>query len=101
MKRLWGRKVSDIAFGELLEKIRWQAEKRVKEVGIIDRWEPTTSVCHQCSSKVELELRDREWTCSDCNTHHDRDLNAAINVCKVGASTFEVGDVRLALASCL
>ena len=99
MKRLWGRKVSDIAFGELLEKIKWQAAKRVKEVGIIDRWQPTTSVCHICSEKSELALRDRNWTCHTCNTHHDRDINAAINICKVGASTFEVKGVRPAVAS--
>ena len=101
MKCLWGRKVSDIAFGELLEKIKWQAAKRVKEVGIIDKWQPTTSVCHVCDRRVELELRDRTWTCSYCHTCHDRDINAAINICKVGASTFGVEDVRLATASVL
>ena len=101
MKRLWGRKVSDIAFGELLEKIKWQTDKRLKEVGIIDKWQPTTSVCHVCNTRVELELRDRTWTCSYCNTHHDRDINAAINICKVGASTFGVEDVRLATARVL
>ena len=95
MKRLWGRKVSDIAFGELLQKIKWQATKRVKEVGIIDKWQPTTSVCHVCSEKVDLQLSDREWTCHNCKTHHDRDTNAAINILKVGASTFGVEDVRL------
>ena len=95
MKRLWGRKVSDIAFGELLEKIKWQAAKRVKQVGIIDKWQPTTSVCHVCSQRVDLQLSDREWTCQSCNTHHDRDINAAINILKVGASTFGVEDVRL------
>ena len=101
MKRLWGRKVSDIAFGELLEKIKWQAHKRLKRVGIIDRWQPTTSVCHVCSEKVDLELRDRVWTCHVCNTHHDRDINAAMNVFKVGASTFGVEVVRLSQGSVL
>ena len=99
MKRLWGRKVSDIAFGELLQKIKWQAEKRAKEIGIIDKWEPTTSVCHICDTRVALQLRDRHWTCNHCNTCHDRDENAAINICKVGASTFGVEGVRLAIAS--
>ena len=99
MKRLWGRKVSDIAFGELLEKIMWQAHKRGKEIGIIDRWAPTTSVCHICLTRVDIALRDRTWTCSHCNTHHDRDLNAAINICKVGASTFGIEGVRLATVS--
>ena len=101
MKRLWGRKVSDLAFGELLKKIKWQATKRVKAVGIIDRWQPTTSVCHVCSQRVALELRDRQWTCQSCHTHHDRDINAAINILKVGASTFGVEDVRLPQGSIL
>ena len=101
MKRLWGRKVSDIAFGELLQKIKWQATKRMKQVGIINKWQPTTSVCHVCSEKVNLQLRDREWTCHNCTTHHDRDTNAAINVLKVGASTYGVEDVRLPSGSVL
>ena len=101
MKRLWGKKVSDIAFGELLEKIKWQAQKRVKQGGIIDKWQPTTSVCHVCSERVNLELSDREWTCHSCNTYHDRDLNAAINILKVGASTFGAEDVRLPQGSVL
>ena len=99
MKRLWGRKVSDIAFGELMQKIKWQGEKRCKEVGLIDKWEPTTSICHTCGTRVELQLRDRTWICEHCNSHHNRDLNAAINICKVGASTFEVEGVRLAIVS--
>lgn len=99
MKRLWGRKISDIAFGELMQKIKWQAEKRCKEVGLIDKWEPTTSVCHACETRVELQLRDRTWICEHCNSHHNRDINAAINICKVGASTFEVEGIRLAIVS--
>ena len=100
MKRLWGRKVSDIGFYAFLEKVKWQAKKRGKRVACIDQWKPTTSVCHVCDMRVSLELRDRTWTCNHCKTHHDRDINAAINILKVGASTFGVENVRLAIASC-
>ena len=99
MKRLWGRKVSDIGFYEFLQKLKWQAKKRGKRVECIDQWQPTTSVCHICDKRVSLELSDRTWTCEHCNTHHDRDINAAINILKVGASTFGVENVRLAIAS--
>ena len=99
MKRLWGRKVSDIGFYAFMQKLKWQAKKRGKRVECINQWQPTTSICHICDARVCLELSDRTWTCEHCNTHHDRDINAAINILKVGASTFGVGDVRLAIAS--
>ena len=50
MKRLWGRKVSDLAFGDFLLKMRWQAKKRGKRVETIGRWEAT--VCHQCGKST-------------------------------------------------
>ena len=99
MMRLWGRKVSDLAFGNFMQKIRWQADKRCKRVEIIDRWTATTPLCHVCGQKQAfIDLKVREWRCG-CGLTHDRDLNAAINILKVGTSTFEVGDVRLAIAS--
>ena len=99
MKRLWGRKVCDIGFYAFLQKVKWQAKKRGKRVECIDQWTPTTSVCHVCDTRVSLELSDREWACKHCKTDHDRDVNAAINILKVGASTFGVEGVRLAIAS--
>ena len=100
MKRLWGRKVSDIGFYAFLEKVKWQAKKRGKRVETIGRWEATTPVCHQCGQKhLFIDLNVREWYCHNCKIHHDRDVNAAINILKVGASTFGVEGVRLAIAS--
>lgn len=100
MKRLWGCKVSDLAFGEFLEKMKWQAKKRGKRVETIGRWETTTPVCHSCGQKhLFIDLSVRDWYCHSCKIHHDRDINAAINILKVGASTFGGEGVRLAIAS--
>ena len=100
MKRLWGRKVSDLAFGDFLLKMKWQAKKRGKRVETIGRWETTTPICHNCGQKhLFIELKDRDWYCHNCKIHHDRDVNAAINILKVGVSTFGVEGVRLAIAS--
>ena len=99
MKRLWGRKVSDIGFYGFYQKLKWQAKKRGKRVECIDPWQPTTSMYHICNARVSLELGDRTWTCEHCKTHHDRDINAAINILKVGASTFGVENIRLAISS--
>ena len=100
MKRLWGRKMSDLAFGEFMLKMQWQAKKRCKRVETIGRWESTTPICHQCGQKhLFIDLDVRYWYCDSCKLHHDRDVNAAINILKVGASTFGGEGVRLAIAS--
>ena len=99
MARLWGKKVLDLAFGDFMLKIRWQAHKRCKRVETINRWTATTTVCHSCGQKhAFIDLKVREWRCS-CGIKHDRDVNAAKVVHKVGTSTFAGESVRLATAS--
>ncbi|RZD16846.1 MAG: hypothetical protein EVJ46_01000 [Candidatus Acididesulfobacter guangdongensis] len=44
--------------------------------------------------KQDLQLKDREWTCPDCNTTHDRDINASINLFLVGLNA-AYGSTRL------
>ena len=48
----------------------------------IDRWFPSSQTCSVCGYK-NLEIKDlgmREWDCPNCKSHHDRDVNAAINI---------------------
>ena len=95
LKRLWGKQVSDLAFGEFLQKLKHQAKKRIRSVLKIGRWTPSTKCCSVCEHKNEnLTLADREWTCPKCNTHLDRDHNAAINILKEGVASFGLGVVR-------
>jgi len=99
MKRLWGRKVSDLGFAGFVSILHHVAEKTGIVVHRINRWFPSTKLCSVCGTTNEaITLRDREWTCS-CGAHHDRDLNAAINIYTEGASSVGVGSVRLASAS--
>ena len=50
----------------------------------------TTQTCSCCgnipssSPKGRAGLRVREWTCSTCGAHHDRDVNAAVNILAAG-----------------
>ncbi len=94
MKRLWGKQVSDLAFGEFIQKLKHQAKKRIRAVLKIGRWTPTTKWCCVCNHKnQDLTLADREWTCPKCHTHLDRDQNAAINILKEGIASFVLGEV--------
>ena len=96
LKALWGKQVSDLAFGEFMHKLGHQARKRgLRSVLKIDRWTPSTKCCSVCGYKNDtLTLSDRDWTCPKCDTHLDRDPNAAMNILKEGVASFGLGVVR-------
>ncbi|MDR0423342.1 MAG: transposase [Rickettsiales bacterium] len=52
----------------------------------IDRFFPSSQVCNNCGyQNTDIKnLKIREWTCPICNTKHDRDINASINILKQG-----------------
>ncbi len=80
MQRIWGRKTSDIAFGEFLQILEWVAKKKGKEVVFIDRWYPSSKTCSHCGNVLkDLDLNTREWRCPSCQKVNDRDENAAKN----------------------
>lgn len=83
MKRLWGRKVSDLAYGEFILILEYIASIHGVTVKKIDRFAPSSKVCSDCGGFVTLTLKDREWTCPHCGIVHDRDTNAAINIRKI------------------
>ena len=95
MKRLWGKQVSDLAFGDFYQKLKHQSHKRIRSVLKINRWTPTTKECCVCGHhNKDLTLADRHWTCRKCDTHLDRDQNAAMNILKEGVASFRLGVVR-------
>ena len=94
MKALWGRKVSDLAFGEFVQKLVYIAAKKGVKIRFINRWYPSSKTCSACGAVNEaLNLRDRTWQCPNCHMQLDRDRNAAINIYRVGASTLAGEDV--------
>ncbi|WP_375494341.1 RNA-guided endonuclease InsQ/TnpB family protein [uncultured Nostoc sp.] len=98
MQRLWGHKISDLAFGEFLQILEWVAKKKNKLVVFIDQWYPSSKTCSHCGHVLEkLDLSVREWRCPSCQSVNGRDENAARNIQMVGASTIGLGDVRQAM----
>jgi putative transposase len=98
MQRLWGRKVSDLAFGEFLQILEWVARTKHKQVVFIDPWYPSSKTCSHCGHVLEsLDLSVREWRCSSCQSINGRDENAAKNIQSVDAPTLGLGDVRQAM----
>jgi len=75
--------ISDSAWGSFVTKLEYKAEWYGKTVLRIGQFEPSSKLCSVCGyHNSELTLKDREWTCPDCKTVLDRDVNAAINIKK-------------------
>ena len=84
MKRLWGRKVSDLAFYQFIQILKYKCIKHKRECLQVGQWTATTKPCSDCGYKNEaLSLSDRQWICPSCDSHHDRDVNAAINILRL------------------
>jgi putative transposase len=79
------RAISDMGWSEFRTMLEYKAQWQGKNISVIGRFEPSSKTCNCCGHiNKELTLNDREWTCSGCNTKHDRDVNAAINIKNFG-----------------
>ena len=79
------RAIGDASWSEFVRLLHYKADWYGKKVVIISRWFPSSQLCSACgvnSGKKALSIR--EWTCENCGTHHDRDINASLNILKEG-----------------
>ena len=86
MKKLWGRKVSDLSYSSFLNKLSHLCKKYNKTLIKIDRFFPSSKTCCACGNIDEeinsdiTKLNNRIYHCKVCNLIIDRDYNAAINI---------------------
>ena len=82
------RAVSDMGFFEFRRQLDYKAAKRGGMIVVADRWYRSSKTCSGCGHKLEtLPLSVREWTCPECGSVHDRDVNAAINLRNLAVSS--------------
>ena len=83
---------SDVSLGTFYTMLEYKANWNDKTIVKIDRFFPSSKTCSICNYiKQNLTLKDREWTCPNCNTVHDRDFNASINILKRGLKILSCG----------
>lgn len=81
-----GKATLDNGYGMFLTMLEYKLHNKGGKLVKVDRWFPSSQLCNCCgfqNPKVK-NLNVRTWTCPECGTIHDRDLNAAINIKKEG-----------------
>ena len=89
MKRIWGRKISDLSHSSFVDKLICIASKYGVKVHKIDRFYPSSKTCECGYIHKELSLKDRTWECPNCHRINDRDLLAANNILRRGIYELE------------
>ncbi len=83
--RKLSKAISDLGWRQFRTVLEGKAQKSGRDFRVISRWEPTTQKCSCCGfNGGKLDLAVREWTCLNCESVHDRDLNAALNILVAG-----------------
>ena len=87
------KSISDAGWAEFVRQLKYKSLWYGRELVGIDRWYPSSKRCSDCGHTVaKMPLSVREWTCPECGTIHDRDVNAARNVLAAGLAVSAHGE---------
>jgi putative transposase len=94
------KSISDSGFGKFLRYLEYKADWYERTLVVVDRFYPSSKLCNVCGYKhKQLKLSNKYWTCPECGIHHNRDINASINLYKVGLERSKVTPAEHALVN--
>jgi len=91
--RCLSKAIGDSGWSEFVRQLEYKSLWYGRTLVGIDKWYPSSKRCNACGHTVKkMPLNIREWTCPECGTIHDRDINAARNVLTAGLAGLANGE---------
>jgi len=93
------KSIGDVAWNSFVSKLEYKAKAKGHHFLKLSQWFAGSKTCSCCGHKMEeMPLNIREWSCPSCSTHHQRDVNAAINHLKQGMIELKAAGLSFSLA---
>lgn len=80
--------INECNWGEFVNMLQYKCNWNAKQLIKVDRFYPSSQLCSKCGCKNKKvkNLAIRQWTCECCDSKHDRDVNAAINILRYNSA---------------
>jgi len=79
--RKLAKAINDVGWGQFVTLLTYKAKWYGKNVLKVNRFFASSKICSHCDHKLDsLALSVRSWSCPNCQTTHDRDINASNNI---------------------
>ncbi|MFC7395552.1 IS200/IS605 family element RNA-guided endonuclease TnpB [Scopulibacillus cellulosilyticus] len=92
------KSISEVGWRSFRTMLEYKARWYGKQIVFVSRFFPSSQLCSNCGyqNKAEKDRKMRKWDCPQCGIHHDRDINASINLKNEAIRLLTVGTAGLA-----